>query len=605
MERYHGTGVSPGIAIGKIKVYRRENCPYADVVDSEAKGHSYGEVADSDAELARYERAAAKAKKQLEQLRERATQEAGPEQAAIFEVYQMILEDSQFDDSVRSIIRGEHADAAYAVTKTRDQLAAMFAGMDDAYMKERAADIADVSGRVLEALNETDGKGTSEALEESGEKSTSEALEEASGNRTDATLDDAEEPYILLAENLLPSETVQLDKSKVLAFVTAGGSPNSHVAILARAMGIPAVVSADIPLKEIEDRESRHADNGIANAGIEPADGDGGNAEQNIGIVDGTNGAFYLNPDERTLADMQRRARDMQAQEEELYALKGKETRTPDGRRVLLYANIGGEEDLAAAIDNDAEGIGLFRSEFLYLGRNDWPGEEEQFAVYKRVAQAMEGKRVIIRTMDIGADKACEYFGLKPEENPAMGCRGIRVSLARPEIFKTQLRAIFRAAAFGQVAVMYPMIIDVEEIYKIREIVRQVETELREEGMEYRRPEQGIMIETPAAALVSEALAKEVDFFSIGTNDLTQYTLAVDRQNAELADYYDAHHPAVLELIAMTVKNAHKAGIWVGICGELAADVSLTGEFLAMGIDELSVSPRNILAVRRAVREMV
>ncbi len=576
MERYHGTGVSPGIAIGKIKVYRRENCPCADTADSEAKGHSYAVAADSDAELARYERAAAKAKKQLEQFRERATREAGPEQAAIFEVYQMILEDSQFGDSVRSIIRKEHADAVYAVTKTRDQLAALFAGMDDAYMKERAADIVDVSERVLEALEEKDGNHIGEA--QAG----------------------AEEPYILLAENLLPSETVQLDKSKVLAFVTAGGSPNSHVAILAKAMGIPAVVNADIPLKKMTDKASGHA-----NAGIEPADGDSGIIEQNIGIVDGTDGTFYLDPDEKTLADMQRLARDMQAQDEELYKLKGKETRTPDGRRVLLYANIGGEEDLAAAIDNDAEGIGLFRSEFLYLGRNDWPGEEEQFAVYKRIAQAMEGKRVIIRTMDIGADKACEYFGLKPEENPAMGCRGIRVSLARPEVFRTQLRAIFRAAAFGQVAVMYPMIIGVEEIYKIREIVRQVETELREAGVEYRRPEQGIMIETPAAALVSEALAKEVDFFSIGTNDLTQYTLAVDRQNAELADYYDVHHPAVLELIAMTVKNAHKAGIWVGICGELAADVSLTGEFLAMGIDELSVSPRNILAVRRAVREIV
>ena len=555
MERYHGTGVSPGIAIGKIKVYRRENCPNADTADSEAKAHSYAAAADSDAELARYERAAAKAKKQLEQLGERATQEAGPEQAAIFEVYQMILEDSQFGDSVRSIIRKEHADTAYAVAKTRDQLAALFAGMDDAYMKDRAADIADVSERVLEALEEKD------------------------GNHIDEAQAGAEEPYILLAENLLPSETVQLDKSKLLAFVTVGGSPNSHVAILAKAMGIPAVVNADIPLKEIEDREG--------------------------GIVDGTDGTFYLDPDEKTLADMQRLARDMQVQEEELYKLKGKETRTPDGQRVLLYANIGGEKDLAAAIDNDAEGIGLFRSEFLYLGRNDWPGEEEQFAVYKRVAQAMEGKRVIIRIMDIGADKACEYFGLKPEENPAMGCRGIRVSLARPEVFRTQLRAIFRAAAFGQVAVMYPMIIDVEEIHKIREIVHQVETELREAGVEYRSPEQGIMIETPAAALVSEALAKEVDFFSIGTNDLTQYTLAVDRQNAELADYYDAHHPAVLELIAMTVKNAHKAGIWVGICGELAADVSLTGEFLAMGIDELSVSPRNILAVRRAVREIV
>lgn len=555
MERYHGTGVSPGIAIGRIKVYRRENGPYADTADSEAKAHSYAAAADSDAELARYERAAAKAKKQLEQLGERATQEAGPEQAAIFEVYQMILEDSQFGDSVRSIIRKEHADTAYAVAKTRDQLAALFAGMDDAYMKERAADIADVSERVLEALEEKD------------------------GNHIDEAQAGAEEPYILLAENLLPSETVQLDKSKLLAFVTVGGSPNSHVAILAKAMGIPAVVNADIPLKEIEDREG--------------------------GIVDGTDGTFYLDPDEKTLADMQRLARDMQVQEEELYKLKGKETRTPDGQRVLLYANIGGEKDLAAAIDNDAEGIGLFRSEFLYLGRNDWPGEEEQFAVYKRVAQAMEGKRVIIRIMDIGADKACEYFGLKPEENPAMGCRGIRVSLARPEVFRTQLRAIFRAAAFGQVAVMYPMIIDVEEIHKIREIVHQVETELREAGVEYRSPEQGIMIETPAAALVSEALAKEVDFFSIGTNDLTQYTLAVDRQNADLADYYDAHHPAVLELIAMTVKNAHKAGIWVGICGELAADVNLTGEFLAMGIDELSVSPRNILAVRRAVREIV
>ena len=540
MEKYHGTGVSPGIAVGRIKVYQKRGQTLPRSI-----------AADSETEICRYEQAAGEALKLLAQLKEKAIREAGPEQAAIFDVYQMILADQQFDASVKNIIRKERAAASYAVAKARDQLATMFAGMDDAYMKERAADIVDVTGRVLEALEKADGFGKIEA--------------------------DTEEPYILFAENLLPSETVQLDRSKALAFVTTGGSPNSHVAILARAMGIPAVVGADVPLSTILDGS--------------------------IGIVDGAGGTVCLDPDTETMADMRRAALKLQAQKEQLQALKGKETCTPGGQRLLLYANIGREEDLAAALDNDAEGIGLFRSEFLYLGRNSWPGEEEQFAVYRRIVQAMEGKRVIIRTMDIGADKTCGYFGLEPEENPALGRRGIRVSLTRPEPFKTQLRAIFRAAAFGQAAVMYPMITSVREVHMIREIVRQVETELKEQGMAYRVPEQGIMIETPAAALISAELAREVDFFSIGTNDLTQYTLAVDRQNASLEEFYDACHPAVMRLIAMTAENAHEAGIWVGICGELAADVSLTGEFLAMGIDELSVSPEHILAVRRAVRE--
>lgn len=598
MERYDGVGVSPGIAIGKIKVYQKKSFHY-DAEGSETVNHN-NDTADCEAEISRYENAAEQAKKRLLQLREKARKEVGAEQASVFEAYQLILEDQQFHDSVRSIIQEEHAEATYAVAKTRDQFAAMFAEMNDDYMKERAADIVDVVEQVLEVLAEI-GMGEKCAIEAKGKEGGKYAVDMSMNGRKCAVEEKGEisEPYILFAKNLLPSELIQLDKSSLQALVMTGGSLASHVAILARTMGIPTVMNVDIPLERLicSRTENEEGDNEIGDDKAE-------NAYSGMVIIDGTAGTVYLDPDEKTLTDMQRLAGDMRKQGEELSALKGKETSTADGKRILLYANISGEEEAALALENDAEGIGLFRSEFLYFKQNDWPNEEEQFAIYKRIVQAMEGKRTIIRTMDIGADKSCGYFGLKPEENPALGCRGIRVSLARPEIFKTQLRAIFRAAAFGQVAVMYPMITSVEEIHKIQKIVRQAETELKETGTDYRIPEQGVMIETPAAAIISEALAQEVDFFSIGTNDLTQYTLAADRQNADLAELYDTHHPAVLKLIAMTAENAHKAGIRVGICGELAADVSLIGEFLKMGIDELSVSPNAVLAVRRAVRKM-
>ena len=431
---------------------------------------------------------------------------------------------------------------------TGDNYAQMFSAMDDDYMRERAADVRDISERLLTILN---------------------------GEETGAV--DADEPKIIVAEDLAPSETVQLDKDKVLSFVTVKGSLNSHTAILARTMAIPALVNTSVSLESEMDGR--------------------------LGIVDGADGTFYVDPDEETLAEMKKRQEEDLSRKQLLLTLKGKENVTLDGQKVMLYANIGNIKDLATVIQNDAGGIGLFRSEFIYLEKEDFPTEEEQFQIYRQVAQTMAGKRVIIRTLDIGADKQCDYFHMEHEENPALGCRAIRICLTRPEIFKTQLRALFRASAFGKIAIMYPMITSVQEVRKIKEIVEEVKAELTSQGVEFGNPEQGIMIETPAAAIISDDLAKEVDFFSIGTNDLSQYTMAIDRQNPQLDLFFDSHHPAVLRMISLVVENAHKAGIWAGICGELGADQSLTKEFLAMGVDELSVSPGSILPLRKIILE--
>lgn len=415
-------------------------------------------------------------------------------------------------------------------------------------MRGRAADVRDISERLVSVLSGNAGGGVQ-----------------------------TEEPVIIAAQDLAPSETVQMDKQKVLSFVTIDGSMNSHTAILARTMGIPALVGASVPLDDTIDGR--------------------------LGIVDGVSGVLYVEPDEETLAQMKEKQAQQEEQKRLLELLKGRENKTLDGKTIQLYANIGNSKDLAAVLQNDAGGIGLFRSEFIYLEREDFPTEEEQFQIYKTVVQTMAGKRVIIRTLDIGADKQCEYFHMDKEDNPAMGCRAIRICLTRPEIFKTQLRALFRASAFGKLAIMYPMITSVKEVRAVKQIVSEVKEELDRQGIEYNTPEQGIMIETPAAVMISDELAKEVDFFSIGTNDLTQYTLAIDRQNTKLEAFYDAHHPAVLKMIEMTIANAHKAGIWAGICGELGADTQLTKEFLAMGVDELSVSPAKILPVRKVILE--
>jgi phosphotransferase system enzyme I (PtsI) len=537
MKTYEGKRVFGGIAIGKISVYKKN--------EHRVKRQR---VADPESEIGRYQKAKETAMAQLQALYRKAKKEVGEANAAIFEVHQMMLEDDDYNDSVENIVRSQEVNAEYAVATTGDNFAQMFASMDDAYMKERAADVRDISERLLSVL--------------AGGKET------GTGNG---------EPAIIVADDLAPSETVQLDKEKVLSFVTVHGSPNSHTAILARTMEIPALVGTPLPLDESVDGK--------------------------LGIVDGTDGVLYVEPDDETLAAMRKKQKEEQEKKELLWNLKGKETITPDGQRLMLYANIGNIKDLAAAMQNDAEGIGLFRSEFIYLESETYPTEEEQFRIYKQVAETMAGKRVIIRTLDIGADKKCDYFEMEPEENPAMGCRAIRICLTRPEIFKTQLRAIFRASAFGKIAVMYPMIISADEVSQIKKIAAEVATELREQGIAFRLPEQGIMIETPAAALISDELAREVDFFSIGTNDLAQYTLAIDRQNTRLDAFYDPHHPAVLRMISMVVENAHRAGIWVGICGELGADPSLTREFLAMGVDELSVSPGSILPIRKIVLE--
>lgn len=537
MQIYNGKSVFGGIAIGKISVYQKKEQQVKRV-----------KIDDPEQEMARYEKAKAEGIKQLQGLYDKALREVGEANAAIFEVHQMMMEDDGYNESVENIIRSQGVNAEYAVATTGDNYAQMFSAMDDDYMRERAADVRDISERLLTILN---------------------------GEETGAV--DADEPKIIVAEDLAPSETVQLDKDKVLSFVTVKGSLNSHTAILARTMAIPALVNTSVSLEsEIDGR---------------------------LGIVDGANGTFYVDPDEATLAEMKKRQEEDLSRKQLLLTLKGKENVTLDGQKVMLYANIGNIKDLATVIQNDAGGIGLFRSEFIYLEKEDFPTEEEQFQIYRQVAQTMAGKRVIIRTLDIGADKQCDYFHMEHEENPALGCRAIRICLTRPEIFKTQLRALFRASAFGKIAIMYPMITSVQEVRKIKGIVEEVKAELTSQGVEFGNPEQGIMIETPAAAIIRDDLAKEVDFFSIGTNDLSQYTMAIDRQNPQLDLFFDPHHPAVLRMISLVVENAHKAGIWAGICGELGADQSLTKEFLAMGVDELSVSPGSILPLRKIILE--
>ena len=537
MQIYNGKSVFGGIAIGKISVYQKKKQQVKRV-----------KIDDPEQEMARYEKAKAEGIKQLQGLYDKALREVGEANAAIFEVHQMMMEDDGYNESVENIIRSQGVNAEYAVATTGDNYAQMFSAMDDDYMRERAADVRDISERLLTILN---------------------------GEETGAV--DADEPKIIVAEDLAPSETVQLDKDKVLSFVTVKGSLNSHTAILARTMAIPALVNTSVSLESEMDGS--------------------------LGIVDGADGTFYVDPDEETLAEMKKRQEEDLSRKQLLLTLKGKENVTLDGQKVMLYANIGNIKDLATVIQNDAGGIGLFRSEFIYLEKEDFPTEEEQFQIYRQVAQTMAGKRVIIRTLDIGADKQCDYFHMEHEENPALGCRAIRICLTRPEIFKTQLRALFRASAFGKIAIMYPMITSVQEVRKIKEIVEEVKAELTSQGVEFGDPEQGIMIETPAAAIISDDLAKEVDFFSIGTNDLSQYTMAIDRQNPQLDLFFDPHHPAVLRMISLVMENAHKAGIWAGICGELGADQSLTKEFLAMGVDELSVSPGSILPLRKIILE--
>ena len=537
MQIYNGKSVFGGIAIGKISVYQKKEQQVKRV-----------KIDDPEQEMARYEKAKAEGIKQLQGLYDKALREVGEANAAIFEVHQMMMEDDGYNESVENIIRSQGVNAEYAVATTGDNYAQMFSAMDDDYMRERAADVRDISEWLLTILN---------------------------GEETGAV--DADEPKIIVAEDLAPSETVQLDKDKVLSFVTVKGSLNSHTAILARTMAIPALVNTSVSLESEMDGR--------------------------LGIVDGADGTFYVDPDEETLAEMKKRQEEDLSRKQLLLTLKGKENVTLDGQKVMLYANIGNIKDLATVIQNDAGGIGLFRSEFIYLEKEDFPTEEEQFQIYRQVAQTMAGKRVIIRTLDIGADKQCDYFHMEHEENPALGCRAIRICLTRPEIFKTQLRALFRASAFGKIAIMYPMITSVQEVRKIKEIVEEVKAELTSQGVEFGNPEQGIMIETPAAAIISDDLAKEVDFFSIGTNDLSQYTMAIDRQNPQLDLFFDPHHPAVLRMISLVMENAHKAGIWAGICGELGADQSLTKEFLAMGVDELSVSPGSILSLRKIILE--
>lgn len=533
-----GKSVFGGVAIGKIQFYKRNEITIKRT-----------RVEDVKAEVERFQNAKAKTLELLKGLYEKALEDVGEANAMIFEAHQLMLEDPDYVESIENIIRTQDVNAEYAIGATADNFAAIFEAMDDAYMQGRAADVRDVSERLLQALS--------------------------SQNETVMVMD---EPVIIAADDLVPSETVQLDKEKVLSFVTMYGSANSHTAILARTMNIPAVIGLGEALKEEYDGK--------------------------VAIVDGVDGKVYIDPDEETMASMQKKQKKDQEQKELLNQLKGKENVTKSGQKVNVYANIGNLADVGAVLKNDAGGIGLFRSEFLYLESDTYPTEEQQFAVYKKVAETMAGKKVIIRTLDIGADKQVDYFKLDKEDNPALGYRAIRICLTRPEIFKTQLRALYRASAYGQISIMFPMIISVAEVKKIKEIVEEVKAELRTEGAAFREDvELGIMIETPAAVMVSRELAKEVDFFSVGTNDLTQYTLAIDRQNQKLEDFYDSHHPAVLAMIRMAAESAHAEGKWIGICGELGADVTLTETFLKMGIDELSVAPGMVLKVRQKIRE--
>ena len=537
MEVYQGKSVFGGIAIGRISVHKKDEQQVKRV-----------KIENPDLEIARYRQARQTAMEQLQNLYQKALKEVGEANAAIFEIHQMMLEDDDYNESIENIIHMQQVNAEYAVASTGDNFAQMFASMEDDYMRARSADVKDISERVLSVL----------------------------GGRT-AGMAASEEPVIIVADDLAPSETVQLNKDLVLSFVTVHGSVNSHTAILARTMSIPALIGTDIPLTDAIDGK--------------------------LGIVDGRNGCIYVDPDEDTLSKMQQLKQEEQEKKELLQTLKGRENITIDGKKIMLYANIGNSKDLAAVLQNDAGGIGLFRSEFIYLESDTFPTEEEQFNIYRTVAESMAGKPVIIRTLDIGADKQCDYFGLDKEDNPALGLRAIRICLTRPEIFKTQLRALYRASAYGNISIMYPMIISEQEVDKIKVIENEVKAELTEQGIEFGNPKSGIMIETPAAVIMSRQLAKKVDFFSIGTNDLTQYTLAIDRQNTKLDDFYDAHHPAILAMIRMVVENAHAEGIWAGICGELGADTTLTEEFLKMGVDELSVSAGKVLAVRKVIRE--
>ena len=529
-----GKSVFGGIAIGRLSIYNKK--------ENQVKREK---ITDVEAEITRFTDAKETAKEQLKGFYEKAVKEVGEVNAAIFEVHQMMLDDLDYVESITNMIRTQEVNAEFAVASTGDNFSKMFAAMDDDYMKERAADVKDISNRVISILQNAE-----------------------NGSVT------GEKPVILLADDLAPSETVQLDKSKVLSFVTRHGSTNSHTAILARTMNIPALIGIDFS----EDVNGK------------------------MGIVDGYTGKLYIEPDEETMKKYEAKKAEDENKKRLLLELKGKENVTLDGKKINLYANIGGVADVANALSNDAGGIGLFRSEFLYLESEDYPTEEAQFAAYKTVAENMAGKKVIIRTLDIGADKQVDYFHMEKEENPAMGYRAIRICLDRPEIFKTQLRAIYRASYYGTISIMFPMIISVKEVKRIKEIVAEVKAELTTEGIPFKDCELGIMIETPAAVMISDLLAEEVDFFSIGTNDLTQYTLAIDRQNPKLDSFYDSHHEAILRMLQMVVDNGHKHGCWVGICGELGADTTLTSTFLKMGFDELSVSPAMILRVREKIR---
>lgn len=538
MTEYTGKSVYKGTAIGEIRVLKKKDSLVKRV-----------HIDDVEAELTRLEGAKQQTLSQLQSLYEKALQEVGEANAAIFEVHQMMLEDEDYQDAILGMIRNEEVNAEYAVAVTGDNFAEMFANMDDEYMQARSADVKDISNRLVGNL--------------SGEEQ----------------MDwDTMEPSIIVADDLTPSETVQMDKKKILAFVTVHGSTNSHTAILARMMNIPALIGVSLPLEELH-------------SGTQA-------------IVDGKNGVIYLEPDAAQIAKAEEAQKQEKEQQNLLATYKGRETVTKSGKKIHLYANIGSVSDVAYVLENDAEGIGLFRSEFLYLGRDALPDETEQFNAYRQVLQMMAGKKVIIRTLDIGADKNADYLELGHEDNPAMGYRAIRICLEQPDIFKTQLRALLRAAKFGNLSIMYPMITSVEEVMSIKEIVKEVEKELQEENLPYAIPEQGIMIETPAAVMMSAELAEHVDFFSIGTNDLTQYTLAIDRQNSRLDRFYNPHHEAVLRMIQMTIDGAHKHGKWVGICGELGADTTLTERFITMGIDELSVSPSMVLGVRSKICEM-
>lgn len=537
MDIFQGKSVFSSIAIGKLFIYKKQ--------EQQIKRQR---IEDSDAEIKRFETAKSEAIHQLQGLYEKALVEVGEANAQIFEIHQMMLDDDDYLDAILNIIKVQKVNAEYAVATTADNFANIFANMDDDYMRERAADVKDVSERVIKIL--------------------------FGGGNEQQTFD---EPVIIVAEDLAPSETVQLDKDKVLAFVTQRGSSNSHTAILARTMNIPALIGTNIDLDE--------------------------SLNGTMAIVDGFSGQLFVNPDDETISAMKKRIQEEADKKELLKQLKGKDSVTLDGQKVHLYANIGGEGDLASVLENDAEGIGLFRSEFLYLEKDTYPTEAEQFNVYRKVLETMAGKKVVIRTLDIGADKQIDYFELDKEENPALGYRAVRICLDRPDIFKTQLRALYRASAYGTLSIMVPMVISMQEVLEIKRIVGEVKEELDAVGLPYSDVELGIMIETPAAAIISDKLAKEVDFFSIGTNDLTQYLLAIDRQNPKLDKIYDPHHLAVLRMIKLVTDNAHANGIWMGICGELAADPALTQTFISMGVDELSVSPAFLLGLRKAIRE--